>query len=247
MKVLGIIPARYSSSRLPGKPLKEIRGKVLIQRVYENAIKSRFIDELMVATDDERIFHTVESFGGRAIMTLSNLNSGTDRVASVANSIDCDIVVNIQGDEPFLPPELIDRCIESIQDDDSINVCTAARSNISEEELNDPDVVKVIVNRRGEAIYFSRQRIPYMRLNYLANASYPTLVHVGLYVYQKDYLLRFAKMPISTLERLEQLEQLRIIENGDKIKVVITDEHFFGIDTPEDLLRAEKILQEYES
>jgi 3-deoxy-manno-octulosonate cytidylyltransferase (CMP-KDO synthetase) len=247
MKVLGIIPVRYSSSRLPGKPLRKLKDKTLVQRVYENAIKSKLIDELIVATDDERIFHTVESFGGTAIMTPDNLNSGTDRVANAANSIDCDIVVNIQGDEPFISPDLLDRCIKSIQDDNNINVCTAARSNISEEELNNPDIVKVIVNRRGEAIYFSRQRIPYTRLNHLVNVSYPTLVHIGLYVYRKDYLLKFAEMPMSTLESLEQLEQLRIIEGGDKIKVVITDEHILGIDTPEDLLKAEKILQEYES
>lgn len=243
MNVLGVIPARYNSTRLPGKPLKTLKGESLIQRVYENALKNKLINELVVATDDNRILEHVESFNGKAILTPSDLPSGTDRAAYVAKSYDCDIVVNIQGDEPFLSHEIIDDCIRSLVDNDNLLVSTAARSGISEQELNDPDVVKVLLNRKNEAIYFSRQNIPYIRLNGKSIINHPAFVHIGLYIYRKDFLLRFIEMPVSKLEQLEQLEQLRILENGYKIKVIITDKYSFGIDTFEDLIKAEEILQ----
>lgn len=243
MNVLGVIPARYNSTRLPGKPLKTLKGESLIQRVYENALKNKLINELVVATDDNRILEHVESFNGKAILTPSDLPSGTDRAAYVAKSYDCDIVVNIQGDEPFLSHEIIDDCIRSLVDNDNLLVSTAARSGISEQELNDPDVVKVLLSRKNEAIYFSRQNIPYIRLNGKSIINHPAFVHIGLYIYRKDFLLRFIEMPVSKLEQLEQLEQLRILENGYKIKVIITDKYSFGIDTFEDLIKAEEILQ----
>lgn len=243
MNVLGVIPARYNSTRLPGKPLKILNGKSLIQRVYENALKTKLINELVVATDDERIFKHVKSFGGKSVLTPSDLPSGTDRAAYVAKLYDCDIIANVQGDEPFLSCEVIDDCIKALIDNDNLLVSTAAHSGIREAELADPNTVKVLVNRTSEAIYFSRQNIPYIRLNGILIADHPALIHIGIYVYRKDFLLRFIEMPVSKLERLEQLEQLRILENGYKIKVIITDKDSFGIDTPEDLGKAENILQ----
>ncbi|MBL7135274.1 MAG: 3-deoxy-manno-octulosonate cytidylyltransferase [Candidatus Marinimicrobia bacterium] len=243
MNVLGVIPARYNSTRLPGKPLKVLNGKSLIQRVYENALKSKLINELVVATDDERIFKHVKSFGGKSVLTPSYLPSGTDRAAYVAKLYGCDIIANVQGDEPFLSCEVIDDCIKALIDNDNLLVSTAAHSGIREAELADPNTVKVLVNRTSEAIYFSRQDIPYIRLNGILIADHPALIHIGIYVYRKDFLLRFIGMPVSKLERLEQLEQLRILENGYKIKVIITDKDSFGIDTPEDLGKAENILQ----
>ncbi len=243
MNVLGIIPARYNSTRLLGKPLKILKGKSLIQRVYENALKSELINELVVATDDNLILEHVESFNGKAILTPSDLPSGTDRVAYVAKSYDYDIVANIQGDEPFLSHETIDDCIRSLVNNDNLLVSTAARSGITEAELNDPNIVKVLLNRRSEAIYFSRQNIPYIRSNSCSTVNNPALVHIGLYIYRKDFLLRFIEMPVSNLEQLEQLEQLRILENGYSIKVIVTDGDSFGIDTPEDIKEAEKVLK----
>jgi len=243
MNVLGVIPARYNSTRLPGKPLKILKGKSLIQRVYENALKSKLINKLVVATDDNRILEHVESFKGKAVLTPSDLPSGTDRVAYVAKSYDCDIVVNIQGDEPFLSHEVIDDCIKALIDNDKLLVSTAARSGITEAELSNPNIVKVLLNQKNEAIYFSRQNIPYIRLEGSSIINHPALVHIGIYIYCKDFLLRFIEMPVSKLEQLEQLEQLRILENGYKIRVIVTDKNSFGIDTFEDLIKAEEKLQ----
>lgn len=247
MKVLGIIPARYAATRLPGKPLVLLRGKTLIQRVYENAQKSALIDQLIVATDDQRIFDHVKSFGGECRMTPAELPSGTDRCAYVAQASDADIVVNIQGDEPFLSSEIIDQTIRSLIDDPTLPVGTAARNNITPEELADPNVVKVLVNNHDEALYFSRANIPYVRDKSMPIIIHPALAHIGLYVYRADFLQKFTRLPVAMLENLEKLEQLRILENGYRIKVVRTTQKSLGIDTSVDLEQALIHLEKYEN
>ena len=242
--VLGVIPARYQSTRLPGKPLKIILDKTLIRRVYENTLRAHLIDRLIVATDDERIAEHVRTFGGEAVMTPADLPSGTDRCAYLARDIECDIVANIQGDEPFLNSGVLDACIGALLENESLNVSTAARRNITEAELLNPNVVKVLINSGSEAIFFSRQNIPYFRSGTIDIAQHPALVHIGLYVYRKKFLLNFTEMTESALEHAEKLEQLRIIENGYPIKVISTETPCLGIDTPEDLEKAERILLE---
>lgn len=247
MKALGIIPARYASTRLPAKPLQLLKGKPLIQRVYENARRAQTLAKLIVATDDSRIYETVQAFGGEVVLTPAELPSGTDRCAFVAHKYDYPIVVNIQGDEPFLPPAVIDAGVGVLEKEAEVMVATAARRNITQAELANPNVVKVLVNKRSEALYFSRQNIPYLRNLEDAPANHPALVHYGLYVFRRNFLLNFTTLPVTILEQMERLEQLRILEHGYKIKVVVTDEPSLGIDTPEDLINAEKILADYES
>lgn len=241
MKAVGIIPARFHSTRLPGKPLIKIGNKPLIQHVYENASRSRTLTDLIVATDDERIFAVVSKFGGKAVLTPANLPSGTDRCAAVARNLAAQIIANIQGDEPFLDPQLIDEAVDLLSANPEFQVVTAARDNIRQEELHNPAVVKVLINNKGEAIYFSRQNIPYVRAAEFLT-KHPALVHLGLYIYRKAYLLKFVQMQPSKLEQLEQLEQLRMLENGDRLQVLVTDRYSFGIDTPEDVQHAEKML-----
>jgi len=221
--------------------LIKIGNKPLIQHVYENASRCRVLSDLIVATDDERIFDVVSEFGGKAVLTPANFPSGTDRCAAVALNIEAEIIANIQGDEPFLDPRLIDEAITLLSANPEFQVVTAARDNIQEEELQNPAVVKVLINNKGEAIYFSRQNIPYIR-SAESLTKHPALVHLGLYIYRKDYLLKFVQMQPSRLEKLEQLEQIRMLENGDRLQVVVTDRYSFGIDTPEDVQHAEEIL-----
>ena len=247
MKVLGVIPARFAATRLPGKPLINLHGKTLIQRVYENARNSQLINQLIVATDDQRIFEHVKSFGGECRMTPVELASGTDRCALVARDNEADIIVNIQGDEPFLPSEIIDRTVQSLIDDPTLPVATAACYNITQVELSDPNVVKVLVNKRDEAIYFSRANIPYIRDKSIPLKNHPALMHIGLYVYRADFLQKFTGLPVTILEQLEKLEQLRILENGYRIKVVRTNQKSLSIDTPDDFEQAQKYLEEYEN
>jgi 3-deoxy-manno-octulosonate cytidylyltransferase (CMP-KDO synthetase) len=241
MKAIGIIPARFHSTRLPGKPLIKIGNKPLIQHVYENASRCRTLTDLIVATDDERIRDTVSEFGGRAVLTPANLPSGTDRCATVARELETEMIANIQGDEPFLDPRLIDEAIDLLSTNPEFQVVTAARDNIQQDELQNPAIVKVLINSKGEAIYFSRQNIPFIR-SAESLIKHPALVHLGLYIYRKNYLLKFVQMQPSRLEKLEQLEQLRMLENGDRLQVVITDRYSFGIDTPEDVQHAEEVL-----
>ncbi len=242
MKVLGVIPARFASSRLPGKPLADLCGKPLIQRVYENALKCSEIDKLIVATDDERIVQCVNDFGGNSEMTPSELPSGTDRVAFVAKQYNYDIVVNIQGDEPFLESNVIGGAINTLVQNKNYNISTAAKVGLNEYELNSPNDVKVILNKYNEAIYFSRQNIPFIRDVENNNIKTPALKHIGLYVFRYSFLMEFIKMKPTTLEKLEKLEQLRIIENGHKIYVEKTYKDSFGIDTPEDLKKARGMI-----
>ncbi|MDQ3021094.1 MAG: 3-deoxy-manno-octulosonate cytidylyltransferase [Bacteroidota bacterium] len=234
MKILGIIPARYSSTRLPGKPLILINGKPMIQRVYEQSKKSKLLNSVIVATDDKKIFHCVKNFGGEVMMTSTKHKSGTDRILEVAKKISCEIVVNIQGDEPFIDPKNIDKAIKPLIDDKKINVSTLAYKFTDSIELIDANKVKVVFDKNNFALYFSRNVIPYC-VNNLNVEKFNYYKHIGLYVFRKSFLLKFSKMKTSYLENAEKLEQLRILENGEKIKVVLTKKDSFSIDTIKDL------------
>lgn len=238
MKVLGVIPARYQSSRLPGKPLQMIGDKPMIQWVYEAVSKASLLDEIIVATDDERIFKAVKQFGGKVEMTSNAHPTGTDRLAEVAARNEADLIINIQGDEPLIKGEVIDSVIKPLLDDDSL-VMTTAKSRLEDEhDIQDPSVVKVVSNDAGEALYFSRSPIPYPR-----NAEKAVYwKHIGLYGYRRDFLLSYIKMPQSSLELAESLEQLRALSNGYRIKVVEVADDSIGVDTPEDLERVRAIL-----
>lgn len=240
MKVVAIIPARYASSRLPGKPLKDICGKPMIQLVYERVRLSNTLDRVIVATDDQRIYDVVQAFGGEAKMTAITHKTGTDRLAEVAQELDADIVVNVQGDEPLINPEMIDQAVRPLLEDKSIKMGTLKHKITSKEELESPHVVKVVTDRENFALYFSRSLIPYPRTD--IDTTY--YKHIGLYVYQKDFLLDYAKMDSTLLEQKESLEQLRALENGYKIKVVETEYKSIGVDTLEDLERVREMYNE---
>ena len=243
--VIVVIPARYGSTRLPAKPLADIHGKPMVQRVYEQAKKARGVDRVVVATDDERIAQVVGGFGGECLMTSPDLNSGTDRVAAVADQIEGEIFVNLQGDEPLMDPQAMDKAIELVRSG-RFSIGTVMVPLRTQAELNDPSVVKVIVDRQDRAIYFSRLPIPYSRgpLPDVASArgEFFCRRHVGLYVYQREALMRFRGLPASQLEKGEVLEQLRALENGMAIGVVESDFVSLGVDTPEDLEKVRQFL-----
>ncbi len=232
MKIIGVIPARYDSTRFPGKPLALINGKPMIQHVWENSSKSKLINELYVATDDKRIFDAVNAFWGNAVMTSKKHKSGADRIGEVVKSKNCNIVVNIQGDEPFINPLNIDKAIMPLIKDKNINVSSLCTRIKRKEEIDNPNVVKTVLDKKGFALYFSRYAVPYNRDN-AKNITY--YKHIGLYVYRKDYLMKFVKMKPSKLELTEKLEQLRILDNGGRIKVVITNIDSVTVDTASDL------------
>ena len=243
MKVLGVIPARYASTRFPGKPLAKIAGRPMIQHVYEQSKKAKSLDFLLVATDDERILSAVEKFGGACMMTSDKHPTGTDRLAEVAlKYADFDIIVNIQGDEPLIDPDTIDQVANKLIIADNADVVMAsAMTEISEIDAEDPNIVKVVTDLSGLALYFSRSKIPYPR----DNNSGRFLKHIGLYAYKRDFLLAYAKMPSTCLENSEKLEQLRVLENGYKIAMAeIEDDISIGVDTVEDLQRAEMLFRD---
>ncbi len=240
--VIGVIPARYGSSRFLGKVLAKIAGKAMIQWVYEQANQSQMLDQLIVAVDDPRVLKCVEGFGGKAVMTNADHQSGTDRISEVVEKIQTDIIVNIQGDQPLLDPKMIDEAVQPMLEDTTLQMSTI-KIKISEEDYSDPAVVKVVVDENDFALYFSRSLIPYPRDKVAVNVY----EHVGLYVYRKDFLLKISEMPQSYLEKIEMLEQLRVLENGYKIKVIETkSKHTAGVsvDTPDDLARVEKLIRE---
>jgi len=240
--VIGVIPARYGSSRFPGKVLAEIAGKPMIQWVYEQAIQSKTLDQLFVAVDDARFMKCVEGFGGLAVMTKEKHQSGTDRIAEAVEHISADIIVNIQGDQPLLDPLMIDEAVQAMLEDTAVQMSTL-KIKIGEEDYSDPSVVKVVVDANDFALYFSRSLIPFPR----DNEEVDVFEHVGLYVYRKEFLLEISKTPQSYLEKMEMLEQLRVLENGYKIKVVETlSKHAAGVsvDTRADLARVEKLISE---
>ncbi len=232
MNVVGIIPARYDSVRLPGKPLMLIKGKTMIQRVYEQSRKSKLLDRVIVATDDRRILAAVENFGGECMMTSRNHSSGTDRICEVARKISCDIVVNIQGDEPFIHPGNIDKAVAPVIEDKRLNVSTLAVKMNPGKDSADPNKVKVVFDLEGNALYFSRSIIPF---SFNENRMTGLYKHIGLYVYRKKFLFAFSRMSKSKLELSEKLEQLRILDNGERIRVIVTKRDSVSVDTIEDL------------
>ncbi|MFK8101313.1 MAG: 3-deoxy-manno-octulosonate cytidylyltransferase [Saprospiraceae bacterium] len=238
MKTLGIIPARYASTRFPGKPLVDILGKSMIQRVFEQVEKAKLMDKVIVATDDQRIFAHVVAFGGTVQMTRADHLSGTDRCAEIAeNFAEFDLVVNIQGDEPFIDPSQIDQLIQLLHDRQDFDVATLAKKIKEEAELFSPNIVKLLWTQAQQAIYFSRHPIPFVRNAaqeaWLAQQDY--YKHIGIYAFRRTQLLTLAALAPSRLEQAESLEQLRWLENGYRIGVGITELESMGIDTPEDL------------
>lgn len=246
MRVTAIIPARYASTRFPGKPLADILGKPMIQWVYERTAKSASIDRVIVATDDERIARAVRKFGGDVEMTREDHPTGTDRLAEVAGRIDTDLVVNVQGDEPLVDPRMLDVAVAPLREDPSISMGTLKTPITSVEDFLSPNVVKVVTDRQGFALYFSRAPIPHPRdignlPDFLCRTE--TFKHIGLYVYRREFLLAYPGLPVTPLEELEKLEQLRALEHGHRIRVVSTALVSQGVDTPEDLERVKTVVE----
>ncbi|HLM59081.1 MAG TPA: 3-deoxy-manno-octulosonate cytidylyltransferase [Pyrinomonadaceae bacterium] len=253
-KVVAIIPARYSSSRLPGKPLLEIGGRPMVVHVAERALAARSVERAVVATDDERIFEAVRAAGHEALMTSAEHASGSDRLAEAAEGIEADLIVNVQGDEPLISPETIERAVAALVEDESAAASTTCEPFERAEDVLSPDVVKVVTDARGRALYFSRSPVPFPREAArlygslaAALAAEPDLLkrfrkHTGLYVYRRAFLLEYARWPQTQLERDESLEQLRILEHGRAVRVVEAAAPSIGVDTPEDLRRVRAIF-----
>ncbi|MFH0772391.1 MAG: 3-deoxy-manno-octulosonate cytidylyltransferase [Candidatus Omnitrophota bacterium] len=238
MDAIGIIPARYYSTRFEGKVLKDLLGKSVIRHVWENARRAAALDDLIVATDDERIRDEVVAFGGKVVLTAKQHRTGTDRLREVVYNMDVKVVVNIQADEPLLHPSMIDSIVTPLLENKGIVMSTLKKAIDNPEEINNPGVVKVVTDKDGYALYFSRAPIPYPRFDKRA-VFYK---HIGLYAFSKDFLFTFNNLPASMLEDTEGLEQLRVLESGYKIKVIETQFDTVGIDTPDDLERAKTAL-----
>lgn len=240
MKFLGVIPSRYASTRLEGKPLKDICGHTMIEWVYKRTKLSN-LDEVVVATDDERIYKEVERFGGKAILTSKEHENGTSRIAEVCTKYeDYDVIVNVQGDEPLIEPEMINSIINSFKEDDTISMSTLKYKIDTMEEIENPNYVKVITDKKGYALYFSRSVIPYPRKLDIQNYY----KHVGIYGYKRDFVVEYAKMEPTPLEVSESLEQLRALENGYRIKVMETPYKIIGVDTQEELEKVREYIKE---
>ncbi|MFA6102852.1 MAG: 3-deoxy-manno-octulosonate cytidylyltransferase [Victivallaceae bacterium] len=240
IKTAAVIPARYGSTRFPGKVLAELCGKPMIQWVYEKAAAS-IADEVIIATDEPKVARAVEGFGGRAVMTSPNHPSGTDRISEAVQGLDCDIIINVQGDEPLIPTSVIDGLIRKMQEDASIEMGTVAVPRLRSEMENDPNKVKVVFDDHNFALYFSRSMVPYLREG---GKDAVTYLHWGIYAYRRETLDRFVRLPEGRLESCEKLEQLRALENGIRIYVMLSDLESIGVDTPEDLKRAEMKIRE---
>ena len=247
--IVGIIPARFASTRLLGKPLADICGKPMIQHTYESSLKSKLINQVIIAVDDEKVAETAESFGAKVIMTPKDIATGSDRIAFVAKSLpEAKIIVNIQGDEPFIKGEMIDQAIEPLLFDLTVNVSTLAKRINNVQDLKSPSIPKVVFDYNNFALYFSRSPIPYVRdartnLERIQKAE--IYRHIGLYVYRQEWLFKFTELSSTDLEKTEKLEQLRMLENGFKIKVVVTEYENLAVDTPEDLERARLYYEKY--
>lgn len=268
-RAVAIIPARYNSSRFTGKALALLKDKPLIQHVYENVSGASLIDTVLVATDDKRIYTAVQDFGGTAVMTSETHKSGTDRITEAARDIDCEYVVNVQGDEPFIMPEMVDDVVGLLSTDKRAAIGTLATRITDIDDIVSPDVVKVVIDQEGFALYFSRAPIPYMRDTWMCSRRKPDLPahlheglfdfqavspaaeetvffkHIGIYGFRKETLLRFSEMSRTMLEMTEKLEQLRALAGGMKIKVKETRHDSLGIDTLDDLVKGEKWLNSY--
>jgi len=255
LSAVGVIPARYGSSRLPGKPLADLQGKPLLYHVYHRARRAATLREVWIATDDERVFEVAKGFGARVVMTSRVHRSGTDRIAEAIEGVEADIIVNIQGDEPLIDYGAIDHAVNLLVRDAEAEMSTLKSSLDDPQDLWNPNVVKVVTDQRGYAVYFSRSPVPYLRKREQPGTSLqeiladePSLLkyfhrHIGLYAYRRDFLLRFATWAPSPLELLEDLEQLRAIEHGTKIRVDVSRAAIFGVDTPEDLERIRRLVQ----
>ncbi len=245
--ILGVIPARFASTRLMGKPLADIGGKPMLQHTYESALKSKLLQKIIIAVDDKKVFQVAKDFGAEVMLTPKDIATGSDRIALVAKKYDnSEIIVNIQGDEPFISGVMIDQAIEPLLFDKSVNVSTLAKKIETAEEIESSSVVKVVFDYKNFAMYFSRSPIPYVRdavsLTDIIDKSV-MYKHIGLYVYRRDYLLKFTQLMPTDLEKVEKLEQLRMLENGFKIKIVETEFDSFSVDTPDDLDHARKIYE----
>ncbi len=245
LRILGVIPARYSSSRFPGKALVSIAGKTMLEHVWERASQSRYLTSLVIATDDERIRSAAEEFKARVVMTREDHVSGTDRVAEAASASNAQFIVNIQGDEPLIDPAAIDAALLGVleareEQGAEIQMGTLKKRIERTEEIHNPNVVKVVTDTSGNAIYFSRSAIPFDREKSNEVTYYK---HIGLYVYQRDFLLGYPDLPVGPLERIEKLEQLRALENGHRIRVVETDYESLGVDTPEDWKHVSQLFE----
>lgn len=241
-KVVVVIPARYGSTRLPGKPLVSLAGKPMIQRVYERARMAKKVDRVIVATDDERIVKAVETFGGEARMTRTDHRTGTERVAEVAAHVEGEIFVNVQGDEPLLDPVAVDTAVNALLEEVAAMIATVATPIKTPADIMDPNVVKTVLDFDANALYFSRAPIPWVR-DTASKVQARHLKHLGLYVFQRDALLEYPTLPQGDLERVEQLEQLRWLENGWKIRVAEVEHDAVSVDVPEDVARVEKLLE----
>lgn len=239
MNAIGVIPARWASTRFEGKVLAEIGKKTIIQYVWERAKESKLLDDLIVAADNEKVVDIVKKFGGKVCYTSPDQPSGTDRIAEVVNPIDVKIVVNIQGDEPMVRGIMIDDLIRALLEDEEAQMATLVKRIEDSKDISNPNVVKVVVDKNGYALYFSRSPIPYIREK---GDSFEFYKHIGMYAYTKDFLFTYTNLPSSKLEHAEKLEQLRVLEHGFKIKTVETAFDTIGIDTPEDLERLRNII-----
>jgi len=241
MKTLCVIPARYASTRLPGKPLADIAGKPMICRVYERASRASRITEVLVATDDRRVYDAVIEGGGKAMMTSTDHPTGTDRLAEVARAYpDMELIINVQGDEPLIEPKVIDDLSAAFDEDRGLQMATVMTPMEEEIDQRNPNNVKVVTDKNGYALYFSRSLLPYPRYN----KGIPVYKHIGIYAYKREFLLQYAQMPPTPLEQTEALEQLRVLENGYRIKVIPTDFKFVGVDTMDDLVLVNEIYRE---
>jgi 3-deoxy-manno-octulosonate cytidylyltransferase (CMP-KDO synthetase) len=238
-KILGVIPARFASTRFPGKVLAQIAGKTMLRHVYERASLATYLTSVIIATDDDRVYTAARDFGARVRMTRPDHLSGTDRAAEVASAEDAEIVVNIQGDEPLISPAAIDAAILPVAHEPDLVMGTLKKRIENRREITDPNVVKVVTDGAGDAIYFSRCAIPFERE---ISSGTPYFKHIGLYVYRRDFLLKYSELPVGPLEAAERLEQLRALENGFRIRVVETEYESLGVDTPEDLERVSKLF-----
>jgi len=243
-KVLAVIPARYASTRLPGKVLMEVAGKPIVQHVYDRTRQARLVDECIVATDDRRVVEALKQFGTNVVMTNPNHPSGTDRIAEVASTSSAEIIVNVQGCEAIIDPRMIDQAIQPLLDDPTVRMATLKHRMSDMNEINDPNVVKVVTDNKNRALYFSRAPIPAIRDVADRKArEWCYYKHVGLYVYRSDFLLAYAKMAPTTLEKLEKLEQLRALENGVEIIVTETEFDSIGVDTMDAFLKVKSLLE----
>ena len=248
-RVIGIIPARFGSTRLSGKPIADIAGKPMVQWVVENACNAESLSEVIVATDDVRIYDSVKSFGGNVVMTPTEISSGTDRVAYAARNVDADIIVNIQCDEPFIRPDEIDSVARILIEDSEAKMGTLVKRMTDNSELNNKNIVKVVMDRAGNCLYFSRSPIPFFRDmdsdDWIKEFKY--YKHIGIYSFRKDFLMEYSEWEVTPLESTERLEQLRVLENGYRIKAAETQYEHICVDSPQDLERARSLAERFKN